>query len=269
MNSNQKIAVFDSGLGGLSVLKHLLNALPNEDYIYMADSLNAPYGIKSPEEVLELTEKAFDTLFFQDIKILVVACNTASTQYNEIGHKEKYKNKLIFTIHPSIQGPLNDNRTSNILLMATKITLQSNYVKNMLQSNKTEKKIETLAAGDIVPFVEKNNTNSSEFDHMLHNLLLKYKNIDSVILGCTHFPFVKEQINNELMKNNNNKEIIFFDNAIHLTKSIINTLKEKNILFTNKRSIHSVDIIDTLNDKTRLPIYKKLVDNTNFNYNFI
>lgn len=287
MNRKSKIAVCDSGLGGISVLNQLIKILPNENYIYMADSKRAPYGKKSPKEVVNLIENVFDTLLLQDIKLIVVACNTASTQFNSLGHKEKYSSIPMFFTEPRIIDALHNENNKNILLMATKVTCESDFVKNVLISEgiseeifkqknvlnknfitKNNKNITIVAAEEIVPFVEKNKVDSKECYELIENCIGQYKNIDAVILGCTHFPFVKHIIEDILTKNNE-KHPAFFDNSDVIANNVKNYLEKNDIFNSFESKNHEIKIIDTLEDKSRLLVFKNLINAPSFSIEFL
>lgn len=286
MNNKSFIAVCDSGLGGISVLNHLVKVLPNENFIYMADSKNAPYGKKTPIEVANLIENVFDTLLLQDIKTIVVACNTASTQFKSFGHKDKYSEIPMFFVEPNMSEAIHSEKSKNILLLATKVTCESDFVKNLLVSegineknfasgkflsktfNINNKNLTLIAGEDIVPFVEKYDIDSKECIKTIDCMLNNCFEIDSVILGCTHFPFVKHIINDVLTKKGS-KNINFFDNASVISENVKEYLEKNNLLNTENNKIHNIKILDSSKDITRLPIFNALIKAPGFTVDFL
>ena len=131
---NKKIGVFDSGLGGLSILKELIKLLPNEDYLFYGDSINNPYGDKSDEELLTITSHVVDYLLDNDCKIIVIACNTATTSCLK-KLREKYPNTIFVGTVPAIKIAY-DNNYKNTLVLATPYTIKSKRVRELIHDYK-------------------------------------------------------------------------------------------------------------------------------------
>lgn len=189
------IGVIDSGLGGISVLRELIRIMPNEKYIYLGDSANAPYGTKSHAEILSLTEQATKRLLERGIKALVIACNTATgvaVKYL----REKYDGLLIIGLEPALKPAAENSEGKTVAVMATPVTLSEEKFRLLYDRYKNEAEIITVAAPRLVEFVEKGVFDGDEVTEYLEGLFLPYrdKKIDSVVLGCTHFPFVKDAI---------------------------------------------------------------------------
>ena len=189
------IGVIDSGLGGISVLKELLLAMPTEKYIYLGDSANAPYGVKGSEEILRLTENSVISLLERGIKALVIACNTATgvaVKYL----REKYSDLPIIGLEPALKPAVENCEGGAIAVMATPVTLSEEKFRILYDRYKGETEIITIGAPKIVEFVEKGIFEGAELEEYLAGLFEPYeeKKLDSVVLGCTHFPFVKDVI---------------------------------------------------------------------------
>ncbi|MBE6562512.1 MAG: glutamate racemase [Ruminococcaceae bacterium] len=189
------IGVIDSGLGGISVLKELLLAMPNEKYIYIGDSANAPYGVKGPEEILMLTENSVKALLERRIKALVIACNTATgvaVKYL----REKYAELPIIGLEPALKPAVENCEGGAVAVMATPVTLSEEKFRILYDRYKENTEIITVGAPKIVEFVEKGVFEGEELEGYLAELFEPYKekNIESVVLGCTHFPFVTDAI---------------------------------------------------------------------------
>lgn len=190
---NNKIGVFDSGIGGLTVLKELRKLLPNESFIYYADSKNNPYGEKSDEELMKIVTNIVDYLISKDVKLIVIACNTATTRcINRL--RKLYPNMIFVGTEPAIKVAC-DKNFKNTLVMATPGTVKSERVRELITSNKRENQnITLLSCKGLADAIESND--KKRIDSVLHNLLDDYKNknIDSIVLGCTHYPHIKKNI---------------------------------------------------------------------------
>ncbi len=221
-----KIVVFDSGFGGLTVLKELLKVLPNEEYIYYGDSANAPYGEKTHDELLELTSaicsKVSDAY---DVKGFVIACNTTTSEvWNEL--TEKYSDYGFVGIEPALAWAVRENPGKHILVLATTGTIKGKRLRARYEEFKDQADITLLAAPGIVPFVEKCDTDSEEFKAYLEELLKPYRDtVDCIVLGCTHFPFVKNEIREAV-----GREIRFYDAAVTVAGEVRGRLEKKQAL---------------------------------------
>lgn len=189
------IGVFDSGVGGISVLAELVSVLPNEDFIYWGDSKNAPYGTREAEEILFLSEECVKKLIEMDAKAVVIACNTATSISAEFLRK-KYKELPIIGIEPAIKPATEFKQSSKILVMATPVTLSKEKFINLMDNVKGNSEIISLPCPGLVELIEQDKAESDEISVFLDKLLKPYtqEKIDSVVLGCTHYPFVKDKI---------------------------------------------------------------------------
>ena len=181
-----KIGIFDSGLGGLTVLKTLLNKIPNNEYIYYGDTLNLPYGDKTKKELIKLAEDDVEFLLSKKVDLIIIACGTvSSTCLNHL--KNKYSIKIYDIISPTIKY-LNESNYQNIGIIATKRTIDSCIFENNL--NKNTYKIKTPK---FVPLIESNK--KEEIPKTIDEYLSLYKNkLDILVLGCTHYPLIKNEI---------------------------------------------------------------------------
>lgn len=189
------IGVFDSGVGGVSVLSELISVMPNEDFLYFGDSYNAPYGTKSNDEILKLSKACTKKLLDMGAKAIVIACNTATSV--AVKHlREKYSSIPIIGIEPAIKPAAEYKKNSKILVMATPMTLKKEKFRNLMKNFSDNDEIIPLPCPGLVELIEQGKTDGVETTDFLKNLLSPYfdKNIDSVVLGCTHYPFVKEAV---------------------------------------------------------------------------
>ena len=192
--SKQPIGIFDSGVGGTSIWKEIHALLPFENTIYLADSANAPYGPKGKDVIIALSEKNTEYLLNHNSKIIVVACNTATT--NAIKHlRQKYDVPFI-GIEPAIKPAALQTQTKAIGILATKGTLSSElfYNTSQLYSNGIEV-VEQEGEG-IVQLIESGKINSEEMKALLEIYLkpMLKANIDYLVLGCTHYPYLIPQL---------------------------------------------------------------------------
>lgn len=192
--AKQAIGVFDSGVGGTSIWKEIHKLLPNENTIYLADSKNAPYGIKSKSAIRDLCVKNTDLLLEKGCKIIVVACNTATT--NAISFlREKY-NVPFIGIEPAIKPATLNSKTKKVGILATKGTLSSElFLETSSIYSKGITLIEQHGSG-IVELIEGGKIDSKEMSTLLHYYLQPMidANIDYLVLGCSHYPYLKPQL---------------------------------------------------------------------------
>lgn len=193
MSNKNPIGLFDSGIGGTSIWKEIHALLPNENTIYLADSKNAPYGIKSKEEILELSIKNTEFLLNKNCKLIVVACNTATT--NAIKElRDRYSVPFI-GIEPAIKPAANKTNTHTIGILATKGTLNSELFHKNVANFSDVKIIEQVGHG-LVQLIESGEIDSSEMTQLLKSYVepMLEKNIDYLVLGCSHYPYLIPQL---------------------------------------------------------------------------
>lgn len=195
MNKSDFVAVFDSGVGGISVLRHLRQALPQERFLYYGDSANAPYGSRSTEEVRELTLAAVRKLKEEaPIKALVVACNTATaTAITDL--RKTYPELIVIGIEPALKVAADHFPGGRIGVMATPVTLREEKFDHLLHRFDADCSIMKIPAPGLVSLIEQGKVDAPETVAMLHTILDSYRGkLDALVLGCTHFPFVSKAI---------------------------------------------------------------------------
>ena len=192
--ANSPIGIFDSGIGGTSIWKEIKRVLPNEKTIYLSDSRNAPYGPKGKDKIIELAIKNTDLLLSRGCKLIVVACNTATT--NAISYlRENYEVPFI-GIEPAIKPASLRTKTGIVGILATKGTLNSElFTKTSSSLERKIKIIEQVGTG-LVEFIENGKINTQEMDYLLKSYIhpLLAQNADCLVLGCTHYPYLIPQI---------------------------------------------------------------------------
>ena len=188
-SKNDYIAVFDSGVGGISVLRELVRLMPQERYLYFGDSANAPYGTRPTAEVRVLTLAAAERLMARGCKALVVACNTA-TAAAIIDLRAKYPNKIIIGIEPALKVAADHFPGGEVGVMATPVTLREEKFDVLLHRFTDACTVHKIPAPGLVELVERGMAVSEESEALLKPLLLPYRDrLDAVVLGCTHYPF--------------------------------------------------------------------------------
>lgn len=198
MNSERwerPIGVFDSGIGGISVLRELRALMPNENFIFYGDSRHAPYGTKSLEEVRRLSCADAAYLKALGIKALVVACNTATSAAIRI-LREKYADMPVIGIEPALKPAVQLSEYPRVLVLATPMTLREEKFQALMQAHHKEADIIPLPCPGLVEYVERGETEGPALERFLVELFAEYMEhpVDCVVLGCTHYPFVRGAI---------------------------------------------------------------------------
>ena len=208
------IGIFDSGFGGLSTLKELLKILPEYDYIYLGDSARTPYGGRSQETVTSFTEECVNELFDRGVEITLIACNTASSDALRFLQKKYLNRKILGVLIPAAEVALEETRFGRIGIAGTRGTIQSrNYEKEIKKlypkiyqpKDKRARKIpevHTQSCPLLVPLIEEGWQEKPESRMILRKYLkpLKDANIDTLILGCTHYPLMEKSFKRKIGK---------------------------------------------------------------------
>lgn len=226
--STQPIGVFDSGVGGTSVWQEIIKLMPHENTIYLADSKNAPYGTKSKDEIIALSEKNTEFLLQQNSKIIVVACNTATT--NAISHlRAKYKVPFI-GIEPAIKPAALQTQSKAIGILATKGTLSSALFDQTKEKFAKEIQVIEQVGTGLVELVEANQMDSPQTYQLLTQYLtpMLRQQIDYLILGCTHYPYLIPQIQQIIPKN-----VVLIDSGEAVARQTKIVLSQTNTLNLN------------------------------------
>ena len=187
------IGVFDSGLGGISVLKELMALMPEEHYLYFGDSANAPYGTRTTEEVKILTLNAAARLYERGVKALVVACNTATAAaITQV--REEYPNLIVVGIEPALKMATDRFSKGHVGIMATQVTLREEKLEHLV-GRFPDATVEKIPAPGLVELVEQGKNQSEETEMLLREILNPYVGqLDAIVLGCTHYPFVRDTV---------------------------------------------------------------------------
>ena len=237
--NNNSIGFFDSGIGGITIWESVNRLLPNENTIYLADSNNSPYGRKSYDELINISKENVDFLINKKCKLIVVACNTATT--NSINFLRESYDLPFIGIEPAIKPAALNTKTGKIGVLATKGTLGSSLFEKTsnIHGNKVEI-IEQHGIG-LVELIEKGIYSGSKIDSLLKEYLnpMIENDIDKLVLGCTHYPLIKDSIKKII---NESIEIIECSEAVALQterilikSNLINSgaEKSKKLFYTN------------------------------------
>lgn len=184
MDKKQYIGVFDSGIGGLNVLNNLVEEFPNENFLYLGDNLNVPYGVKTADQLKEIISKIFRYFEKEEVKAIVIACNTASVASMELESSVP----VFRIIEPTAKNAL--KVSNNIGVLATNFTIESKGYDVYLKDN-----MKGIKASPFVTIIESDSVDTPESQKVIKDILVPFKDkIDSIILGCTHFSILEKKI---------------------------------------------------------------------------
>ena len=249
--SKQPIGIFDSGVGGTSIWKELNTLLPFENTIYLADSKNAPYGKKTKEEIIALSKKNTELLLEKGCKIIVVACNTATT--NAIQFLRENYDVPFIGIEPAIKPAALNTKTKSVGILATKGTLSSTLFHKTTDLFTNGIKVIEQEGEGIVPLIEHGHLASEEMKTLLQHYLkpMLDANIDYLVLGCTHYPYLLPQLLEMLPKH-----IKIIDSGEAVAKQTKAVLKSHNLL---NKATHKPKLTFYSNGDTK--VMSRLLDN--------
>lgn len=224
--SNSPIGIYDSGIGGLTVLKTLIEKLPNEQFIYFADTANLPYGNKTPEQIIEFSHNIIS--WFQNTvktKMVIAACHTSSAiALRDVSHG--YDIPVIGTIYPMLPTILGTEH-KNIGIIATPASVESRIHENIFKAYGFAGKIVSISCPNFVPLIESGDIDVTILDAHVQEYLTKFKQeeLDTLIFGCTHYPLIRANIAKFLPE-----YIKYIDPAEHMTQDVINFLTTHELL---------------------------------------
>jgi glutamate racemase len=246
------IGFLDSGVGGLSVMKEAIKIMPYENYIYFGDSKNAPYGTKRVEEVRQLTFDAVEFLLNKGVKGIVVACNTA-TSVAVADLRKMYPDLPLVGIEPAVKPAVELNKQGNILIMATPMTLRETKFNNLLNKYRELANIIPVPCAGLMEFIEAGILNGTELEVYLNEKLSSYNNISSIVLGCTHYPFVKDLISKIV-----GEDIVILDGGVGTSREIKRRLDIKGLLSDSKEK-GNIQIYNSKDDNSLIELSWKLI----------
>ena len=244
------VGVFDSGIGGLSILNEALIQAPHHHYLYLADSANAPYGEKSSDWVSDRSLRLCSWLVDQKCEAIVVACNTATAEaISRI--REKYPTIPIIGVEPGIKPASSISQTKVVGVLATQNTLKSEKFKQLLSSLTQDCEFIQQAGNGLVPLIEQGILSGDSISTLLHEYIdpMIAKGADTLVLGCTHYPFLLASI-----------QELFGDQLriIDTSQAVVRQLM-RFIDSGNPENLHSVDLYSTSNGESLLALAQKLL----------
>lgn len=229
---NKPIGVIDSGIGGLTVVKEILRQLPKEEILYIGDTARCPYGPRPPHEVSKYTWEMINYLVDKEIKMLVIACNTATAVILEEA-KKILKIPVIGVIHPGAIAALKLTKSDYVGVIGTSGTISSGVYEKTLTSINNKIKVESLPCPLFVPLVERGILSGDEVYDVVSKSLrpLKYNAIDTLILGCTHYPLLSDVIQTVI-----GEEIEIISSGDETAREVSALLYHKGLLYTGLRN---------------------------------
>ncbi|RHS25100.1 glutamate racemase [Clostridium sp. AF12-19] len=252
---NRPIGVLDSGLGGISVLRELVKLMPGEDFIYYGDSANAPYGTRTPEEVIDLTKKDVEFLLERGAKAIVVACNTAtSVAIKEL--RAAYEEVLpVIGIEPALKPAVKAKEHSKVVVMATPMTLSQTKFNSMMHIYEDDANIIKMPCPGLVEYIESGVLDGPVLDAYLEKQFAPYDKaeIDAVVLGCTHYPLIREVIQKHL------PGVFVYDGGFGTAKQTKRRLAERGLL-SDRESGGKVEIFNSRNTEKILELSRRLLN---------
>jgi len=252
MNSNDYIAVFDSGVGGISVLRHLVKRMPQERFLYLGDSANAPYGTKTKEEVRRLSFAVTEKLMKKGIKALVVACNTAtSAAINDL--RAAFPNLIVIGIEPALKLAADRFPGGNLGVMATPMTLREEKFALLMERFEESCSIYKIPAPGLVELIEAGKADSTETEALLRELFAPLPKLDALVLGCTHYPFASNAISRVL-----GEDTALLDGGEGTARETRRRLENAGLL---REGQGEIIIENSANDPKLLALSQTLLDN--------
>ena len=250
------IGFVDSGMGGLSVLKEAVRLMPNEDFLYYGDSANAPYGTKDTEVIRQLTFAVVDKLLEKGIKGLAVACNTA-TGAAVRALRNTYPELPIVGIEPAIKPAVESNHGGRILVMATPMTIRQEKFHKLLGKYEDQAEIVPISCKGLMEFVEQGNLDgeflNAYFEEHIGPFLTE--NTESIVLGCTHYPFLKPQLRKFL----GDRKIQLIDGSLGTSRELKRRLAKKGLLRDENRK-GEITIINSSGKQEMIDLSWKLLE---------
>jgi glutamate racemase len=241
MKKNQPIGIFDSGIGGLTVAKAISNLLPNESLLYFGDTEHMPYGDRSAEHIRQYSENIAEFLIAKGAKILVIACNSASSVTYQL-LKDKYDGQIdvVGVISPVVDYVVSKD-IKKVGIIGTKATIGSKNHEVLLKEKKSSIKVVSLATPLLAPMIEEGFFKNKISKTIINDYLSRPKlsKIDSLILGCTHYPLIRPEIE-QYYKG----KVVIFDSANIVAHHVQWLLDEKNLLHQGKPKKHRFYISD-------------------------
>jgi len=233
--NNSPIGIFDSGIGGLTVAHAIKEKLPKENIIYFGDTEHLPYGEKSTKAIQIFSKSIVNFLISKNCKAIVIACNSASSVAFDVVEKEASNLSVFNVIDPVVKEVVRVCADYNIGVIGTKATIQSNIYEHKIKELCNSSKVSSLATPLLAPMIEEGFINEKISHTIIASYLAnkKLSNIDHLILACTHYPLIYNEINTYY-----NSSVNVIDSSTIVAKHIVDSLKDKNLLNNTKETKH-------------------------------
>lgn len=251
---NKPLGIFDSGVGGLTVYKQIREKFPNENIVYLGDTKSFPYGSKSKESIINLTRRGIDFLMHKDVKAVIIACGTATSQALDTV-KSLYSVPIIGIIEPTVQYICNKPNLHKIGVVATAGTIRSNAWANALLNSRADLEIKNRACPLLAPMAEEGWTDNQIANLAVHEYMSDMQDVDALILGCTHYPFFTNIFKTEIQEQ---AEII--DTGVIISNKLESLLGSDYL--ANKENDGKSEIYLTDTECNFLSVVKKLLNNS-------
>lgn len=247
------IGVFDSGVGGISVLRELVATLPNEDFVYYGDSANAPYGEKSRDQVMRLSRSIVDRLLDEGAKAIVIACNTA-TSAAAAELRADYAHVPIIGVEPALKPATLAPDVERILVMATPITLRLDKYQQLAEKWGGAHEVISAPCPGLAARIEKGNLDAPDLHELIKELVGNYAGkVDGVVLGCTHYAFVAKQIREVV------GDVPLFDGAHGTALQLQRKLAERG-LSTKSGEPGAVEFLSSKQGDDEIALYRRFFE---------
>ena len=241
------IGILDSGIGGVSVLREIVKLIPNGHFVYYSDSINNPYGDKSEEEIYAIVKNIVKYLLERGCVAIVLACNTASAICVK-RLREEYPNIVFIAIEPAYKM-VHDYPSGKTFVIATKGTLNSEKFLALYRKYDNGRTI-LLSCSGLADIIEQDDM--KKVDLYLEENLKDYRDVNNVVLGCTHYPLIKDRIKRVL------GDVNFFDGYIGVSKELVRQLKLRGIKFCSDDKL-SIEFVDSSSDLAKRSRFFKLL----------
>ncbi|MDO5017905.1 MAG: glutamate racemase [Lagierella massiliensis] len=262
---SKAIGIFDSGYGGLTFLKEILKFAPNGNYIYFGDNIRIPYGDKSKDEIIKYTKNAIDFFLKKDVKAVVIACNTVSTHALE-ELKDKVNVPLIGIGEVGAKGAVRETINKKVLVLATKSTISGKLYDKCINKLDNEVIIKGISCPKLVPIIESNVDEIKKTDRILKALEEYKKQIqgfdyDTIVLGCTHYPYIKNEI--QLVFGKDNKIV---NPSYELAKMVLEIFPEERTRKVGHLEIYTSGNVDEFRNFASSYLNRSDLKIHNFNF---
>lgn len=245
--NNQPIGILDSGVGGLTIWREIVRLLPRESTIYIADSKNCPYGVKTPEEIYTLSRRLVQFLLDRESKLIVLACNTVTVTCIDRLRAEFRGVPIIGTV-PVIKTAAEKSKTKRIGIFSTPVTAQSQYQRDLINTYARECEVVSRGSDTLVSSIEKGDISAKELEELLTEELEPFMDdyIDTLVLGCSHFPLVKE-----IMQKIMGKKVLILDSGAAIARHVQRVLEKTQSFASSDGNTH---IFYTTGDRKQIDL---------------